>query len=137
MPLSRATSSTRPPPTRCHGSTGRVGRNDVDKPWCAGEDLNLQSFRNQILSLARLPFRHARAGQKVAGKKAKLKLERFLTGPECAASVCRAKRVCRNGGRGNIRRANDRFWAEFARAKLPSRPGAIRRRRPCIGARPT
>src|SRR6266446_5772647 len=29
--------------------------------WCAREDLNLQSFRNQILSLARLPFRHARA----------------------------------------------------------------------------
>src|SRR5262249_853275 len=28
--------------------------------WCAREDLNLQSFRNQILSLARLPFRHAR-----------------------------------------------------------------------------
>src|SRR5713101_390624 len=31
------------------------------KKWCAREDLNLQSFRNQILSLARLPFRHARA----------------------------------------------------------------------------
>src|SRR5438105_8799547 len=31
------------------------------KSWCAREDLNLQSFRNQILSLARLPFRHARA----------------------------------------------------------------------------
>ena len=31
------------------------------KGWCAREDLNLQSFRNQILSLARLPFRHARA----------------------------------------------------------------------------
>ena len=30
------------------------------KRWCAREDLNLQSFRNQILSLARLPFRHAR-----------------------------------------------------------------------------
>ena len=30
------------------------------KKWCAREDLNLQSFRNQILSLARLPFRHAR-----------------------------------------------------------------------------
>ncbi len=28
--------------------------------WCAREDLNLHSFRNQILSLARLPFRHAR-----------------------------------------------------------------------------
>ena len=32
-----------------------------EKGWCAREDLNLQSFRNQILSLARLPFRHARA----------------------------------------------------------------------------
>src|SRR6266403_4318376 len=30
------------------------------RTWCAREDLNLQSFRNQILSLARLPFRHAR-----------------------------------------------------------------------------
>ena len=29
--------------------------------WCAREDLNLQPFRDQILSLARLPFRHARA----------------------------------------------------------------------------
>ncbi len=28
--------------------------------WCAREDLNLQPFRDQILSLARLPFRHAR-----------------------------------------------------------------------------
>ena len=32
----------------------------AQKNWCAREDLNLQSFRNQILSLARLPFRHAR-----------------------------------------------------------------------------
>jgi hypothetical protein len=28
--------------------------------WCAREDLNLQSLRNQILSLACLPFHHAR-----------------------------------------------------------------------------
>ena len=28
--------------------------------WCAREDLNLHPFRDQILSLARLPFRHAR-----------------------------------------------------------------------------
>ena len=28
--------------------------------WCAREDLNLHSFRNRILSPARLPFRHAR-----------------------------------------------------------------------------
>jgi site-specific DNA recombinase len=27
--------------------------------WCTREDLNLHSLRNQILSLARLPFRHA------------------------------------------------------------------------------
>ena len=30
------------------------------KSWCAREDLNLHSFRNRILSPARLPFRHAR-----------------------------------------------------------------------------
>ena len=29
--------------------------------WCAREDLNLQSLRNQILSLACLPFHHARS----------------------------------------------------------------------------
>src|SRR4029077_10418087 len=45
------------------------------KTWCAREDLNLQSFRNQILSLARLPFRHARVGEKMAWNKAKLKKE--------------------------------------------------------------
>ena len=28
--------------------------------WCAREDSNLHPFRDQILSLARLPFRHAR-----------------------------------------------------------------------------
>ena len=41
---------------------------------CAREDLNLQSFRNQILSLARLPFRHARVGPEnmpVAARKLK------------------------------------------------------------------
>src|SRR6266436_1180905 len=43
--------------------------------WCAREDLNLQSFRNQILSLARLPFRHARVGEKMAWNNAKLKEE--------------------------------------------------------------
>src|SRR3989475_5346587 len=30
--------------------------------WCAREDLNLHPLRDQILSLARLPFRHARNG---------------------------------------------------------------------------
>src|SRR5579862_3505082 len=34
--------------------------------WCAREDLNLQPFRDQILSLARLPFRHARKPIQVA-----------------------------------------------------------------------
>jgi hypothetical protein len=29
--------------------------------WCAREDSNLHPLRDQILSLARLPFRHARA----------------------------------------------------------------------------
>ena len=33
---------------------------------CAREDLSLQSFRNQILSLARLPFRHARNRHQIA-----------------------------------------------------------------------
>jgi hypothetical protein len=28
--------------------------------WCAREDLNLHPLRDQILSLARLPFRHSR-----------------------------------------------------------------------------
>src|SRR4051794_9618799 len=45
------------------------------KTWCAREDLNLQSFRNQILSLARLPFRHARVEMKMAWNTAKLKKE--------------------------------------------------------------
>ena len=61
---------------RCVPSSGEVSRRQTaseqtpsvqtpafshNRPiWCAREDLNLQSFRNQILSLARLPFRHAR-----------------------------------------------------------------------------
>ena len=40
------------------------------KKWCAREDLNLQSFRNQILSLARLPFRHAHNRHQVAPRAA-------------------------------------------------------------------
>ena len=31
------------------------------KAWCARRDLNPHSLRNQILSLARLPFRHVRS----------------------------------------------------------------------------
>ena len=34
--------------------------------WCAREDLNLQPLRDQILSLARLPFRHARNRHQLA-----------------------------------------------------------------------
>ena len=30
--------------------------------WCGRRDLNSYAFRHQILSLARLPFRHARTG---------------------------------------------------------------------------
>ena len=41
--------------------------------WCAREDLNLQPLRDQILSLARLPFRHARIGHKLRRATAKLK----------------------------------------------------------------
>ena len=35
-------------------------RLSLARGWCAREDLNLQPLRDQILSLARLPFRHAR-----------------------------------------------------------------------------
>ncbi len=31
--------------------------------WCAREDLNLHPLRDQILSLERLPFRHARSNE--------------------------------------------------------------------------
>ena len=34
-------------------------RNPIPK-WCAREDLNLHALRHQILSLACLPFHHAR-----------------------------------------------------------------------------
>ena len=34
------------------------------KEWCAREDLNLHPFRDQILSLACLPFHHARSKEK-------------------------------------------------------------------------
>ena len=37
-----------------------AARSKPVKSWCAREDLNLQSLRNQILSLACLPFHHAR-----------------------------------------------------------------------------
>jgi hypothetical protein len=34
-----------------------------EKIWCAREDLNLHPLRDQILSLARLPFRHSRGNR--------------------------------------------------------------------------
>ena len=49
----------------CHVPTSNTSPSLGDETgesiiWCAREDLNLQSFRNQILSLACLPFHHAR-----------------------------------------------------------------------------
>ncbi len=46
--------------------------NGLSKPrrvveWCAREDSNLHPFRDQILSLERLPFRHARVHERPAG----------------------------------------------------------------------
>ncbi len=43
------------------------------KKWCAREDLNLQPLRDQILSLARLPFRHARSDTKLRPARRNLK----------------------------------------------------------------
>ena len=48
--------------------------------WCAREDLNLQPFRDQILSLARLPFRHARNRNKLRPAPGNLKSP-FAAGP--------------------------------------------------------
>ncbi|GEM_PF-822077 len=48
----RVAASDLPPSPRDENSERQV--------WCAREDLNLQSLRNQILSLACLPFHHAR-----------------------------------------------------------------------------
>jgi hypothetical protein len=46
------------------GQAGRQARalRSPRGSWCAREDSNLHPFRDQILSLARLPFRHARTG---------------------------------------------------------------------------
>src|ERR1017187_9225413 len=41
-------------------------RDSASESWCAREDLNLQPLRDQILSLARLPFRHARNRHQLA-----------------------------------------------------------------------
>ncbi len=43
--------------------------------WCAREDLNLQPLRDQILSLARLPFRHARFSKNMPVSTVNLKQE--------------------------------------------------------------
>ena len=53
--------------------------------------VNLHSLRNQILSLARLPFRHARAAYKGAVK-----------GPEGFLSRCCGSRICDRGGVRNV-----------------------------------
>src|SRR5260221_10251373 len=37
-----------------------TGRENFVKRWCAREDLNLHPLRDQILSLACLPFHHSR-----------------------------------------------------------------------------
>ena len=47
-----------------HGKTAT--RDSASESWCAREDLNLQPLRDQILSLARLPFRHARNRHQLA-----------------------------------------------------------------------
>jgi site-specific DNA recombinase len=39
---------------------GDLPQNSQSSEWCAREDLNLHPLRDQILSLARLPFRHSR-----------------------------------------------------------------------------
>ena len=39
-------------------------RRSICRRWCARGDLNSHPFRDQILSLARLPFRHARHRRK-------------------------------------------------------------------------
>src|SRR6266849_9100499 len=64
------------------------------KNWCAREDLNLQSFRNQILSLARLPFRHARVAPeharravRIQGRKAMVQLARRRARPKKRVAV--------------------------------------------------
>ncbi len=36
--------------------------------WCGRRDLNSYAMRHQILSLARLPFRHARMNKLVRGR---------------------------------------------------------------------
>src|ERR1039458_6569289 len=54
-----------------HGKTAT--RDSASESWCAREDLNLQSLRNQILSLACLPFHHARNPAKLRRVPANLK----------------------------------------------------------------
>ncbi len=38
------------------------------RKWCGRRDLNSYAMRHQILSLARLPFRHARMSKPVRGR---------------------------------------------------------------------
>jgi hypothetical protein len=56
--------------------------------WCAREDLNLQPLRDQILSLARLPFRHARVRAKHASKAEKAQaVSHYRSAPRPSGSV--------------------------------------------------
>jgi hypothetical protein len=47
------------------GTIGKPKDTAPDPGWCAREDLNLHPLRDQILSLARLPFRHSRSRKKM------------------------------------------------------------------------
>ena len=60
----------RPIPAYSTLCTNAPTRPTASESWCAREDLNLQPLRDQILSLARLPFRHARNRYQVAPRAA-------------------------------------------------------------------
>ena len=49
--------------------------------WCAREDLNLHLLRDQILSLACLPFHHSRSAAKMLLSSINLKLEQLRVKP--------------------------------------------------------
>ena len=61
-PLADSLRCLRFTPARLNREAGeaRQCNRGLKKMWCAREDLNLHPFRDQILSLARLPFRHVR-----------------------------------------------------------------------------
>ena len=74
LTLARLRYATARQPRKLSEKAGLPGRSPARsgerRLVCAREDLNLQSFRNQILSLARLPFRHARNRHQVAPRAA-------------------------------------------------------------------